>query len=256
VALIDAATLAEKLAPPRALTPVGGSLFAAPAFGAKTAWLAWWSGAADELAEITARARALGATRLVAGGPPGNYVESGIDALDDRRVVALLAAGFTHRGEHLDLRVRTDVTPLAAAGVHIARSDATRTAVIGAAFGEAWAWEAARASAHGGLFAAHADDGAWLGFGAHSGNLAHRGAFGPIGVLPAARGRGVGAALATAVFADLHTRGFAEATVPWVAAETAAFYAGVVTITSRTRRLVLALPLNRDFGGARRVDRS
>jgi GNAT superfamily N-acetyltransferase len=244
VGLIDAEALAEKLAGPRALTAVGGSLFAEPASGSTTAWLAWWSGDAGELAEVVARARSCGAARLVAGGPPGNYVESGVDADDAGRVAALGGAGFARTGEHLDLRVRTDVRAVGAAGVRVARCDDDHGALIGAAFGAAWAWEASRARGHGGLFVARDDGGAWIGFGAHSGNLAHRGTFGPIGVLPAARGRGVGAALATAVFADLHARGFDEATVPWVADETAAFYGALVTVTARTRRLVLARALS------------
>jgi len=243
VGLIDARTLAEKLRPPRALTAVGSSLFAAPAAGSKAAWLAWWSGAPDELAEVIARAHEAGAVRLCAGGPPGNYVESGVDALDAHRVSALAAAGFTTRGEHVDLRVRTALAERPSEGAIVARSADGLGAAIGEAFGAAWAWEAERALSHGGLFAARSDDGSWLGFAAHSGNLAHRGTFGPIGVLPSARGRGVGVALAAAVFADLDAHGFDEATVPWVAAGTVAFYASMVTITARTRRLVMSLEL-------------
>jgi GNAT superfamily N-acetyltransferase len=243
VGLIDAPTLAEKLRPPRALTAVGASLFAGPAAGSKAAWLAWWSGAPEELAEVIARAREAGAARLCAGGPPGNYVESGVDASDADRVAALAAMGFTTRGEHVDLRVRTAVAARPPTGAIVARSADDLGGVIGEAFGAAWAWEAERARSHEGLFAARSDDGSWLGFAAHSGNLAHRGTFGPIGVLPSARGRGVGVALATAVFADLRARGFDEATVPWVAVETVAFYGSMVTVTARTRRLAMTLEL-------------
>lgn len=242
--LIDAPTLAEKLRPPRALTALGGSLFAEPAEGSTTAWLAWWSGAPDELAEVIARARSAGATRLTAGGPPGNYVESGVDASDAHRVAALLAAGFTTRGEHLDLRVGTAVAPRQCPDATVARSEDDLGALIAPAFGSAWQWEAERALSHRGLFSAHSIEGDWLGFAAHSGNLAHRGTFGPIGVLPSARGRGVGVALATAVFADLHARCFDEATVPWVAAETVAFYESMVGLRGRTRRLAMTLALS------------
>lgn len=242
--LIDAPTLAEKLRPPRALTALGGTLFAEPAEGSTTAWLAWWSGAPDELAEAIARARSAGATRLTAGGPPGNYVESGVDASDAERVAALLAAGFTPRGEHLDLRVDTAVAPRPASEATVARSADDLAALIGPAFGSAWAWEAERARTHRGLFTARSMEGDWLGFAAHSGNLSHRGTFGPIGVLPSARGRGLGVALATAVFADLHARGFAEVTVPWVAAETVAFYESMAGIRGRTRRLSMTLALS------------
>lgn len=244
MALIDAVTLAEKLRPPRPLTAVGASLYAGPAPGSTTAWLAWWSGAADELAEVGARALAAGATRLVAGGPPGNYVESGVDAVDVERVAALTGHGFAARGEHVDLRVVTAVAPHAAPGVSIARCDDDLDETIRAAFGDGWAWESARAREHGGLFTARGDDGGVLGFAAHSGNLCHRGTFGPIGVLPAARGRGVGAGLARVVLSDLRARGFDEATVPWVAMETVGFYGSMVTITARTRRLTLARALS------------
>lgn len=242
--LIDAPTLAEKLRAPRALTALGASLFAEPAEGSTTAWLAWWSGAAGELAEAIERARSAGATRLSAGGPPGNYVESGVDASDADRVAALAAAGFTIRGEHLDLRVGTEVAPRPALEATVARTADDLGPLIAPAFGLAWAWEAERARSHRGLFMARSIEGDWLGFAAHSGNLCHRGTFGPIGVLPLARGRGVGAALATSVFADLHERGFDEATVPWVAAETVAFYESLVAIRGRTRRLAMTLTLS------------
>lgn len=243
IAGLDAATLAEKLRPPRALTVIEGSLLAAPAPGSTAAWLAWWSGAPASLEAVIARARALGATRLVVGGPPGNYVESGVAAGDVGRIAALVAAGFTERGEHVDLRVSTDVEPRRTEGVTVARCADDLAEAVGEAFGAAWAWEAERASAHGGLFAARASDGALLGFAAHSGNLAHRGTFGPIGVLGAARGRGAGVALATAVLADLRARGFGEATVPWVSAGTVAFYESMATITARARRLTMTLEL-------------
>jgi GNAT superfamily N-acetyltransferase len=251
VALIDAETLAEKLRPPRALTAVGSSLYAAPAPGSVTAWLSWWSGAPGELAEVVARARVDGAARLAVGGPPGNYVESGVDASDRRRVAALRAAGFVRTGEHRDLRVRTQVIARVT-GEPVARGGAELVERIRSAFGAAWAWEAERAVEGRGLFVALADDGAWQGFAAHSGNLAHRGTFGPIGVLPTARGRGVGGALATAVLNDLRARGFEEATVPWVSTETVAFYRGLAELTGETRRLTMALGLERRGEGAGR----
>ena len=244
IAGLDAATLAEKLRPPRALTVVEGALLAEPAAGSTTAWLAWWSGAPASLAAVIARARAVGAARLTVGGPPGNYVESGVDAEDTVRVAALLAAGYTPREAHLDLRVRTRVAPSAADAPIVRRCGDDLGDAVGAAFGAGWAWEAARARSHGGVFVARADDGALQGFAAHSGNLAHRGTFGPVGVLPAARGRGLGAALTRAVFVDLRARGFDEAVVPWVATGTVGFYGSLVTILGRTSRLVLSLDLS------------
>lgn len=239
--MIDAETLAEKLRPPRALTLVDGALMAGPAEGSRTAWLAWWDGGSASLEVVIERARALGATRLTAGGPPGNYIDSGVDARDVGRFEA---AGFTARGTHLDLRVETAVAPRSVAGVEVVRGSPEVIEAVGERFGQPWAWEATRALSHGGLFAARSSDGAWLGFAAHSGNLAHRGTFGPIGVFSEARGSGLGAALATAVLADMHARGFREATVPWVATETAAFYGRLTVVVSRRERVAMA----RDLG--------
>ncbi len=240
---LDAATLAEKLRPPRALTVVEGALLAEPAAGSTTAWLAWWSGAPASLAAVIARARAAGASRLTFGGPPGNYVESGVNADDTERVAALITAGFTPGEAHLDLRVSTRVASVGTSGVIVRRCGEDLSDAVDAAFGAGWAWEVARARAHGGVYVARENDGKLLGFAAHSGNLAHRGTFGPVGVLPGARGRGVGAALSRAVFVDLRTRGFDEALVPWVATGTVGFYESLVTILGRTRRLALTLNL-------------
>ncbi len=240
--MIDAETLAEKLRPPRALTLLGGSLMAGPAEGSRTAWLAWWDGDPRSLDAVIARARALGATRLTAGGPPGNYVESGVDASDAGRFTA---AGFVARGGHVDLRVETTVAARAGAEVEVVRAADELIGLIGERFGAAWAWEATRARSHDGLFAARSREGAWLGFAAHSGNLAHRGTFGPIGVFAEARGTGLGAALTTTVLADLRARGHREATVPWVARETEGFYARLATIIDRRERLVMTRELTR-----------
>ncbi len=240
--MIDAETLAEKLRPPRALTLVGGSLMAGPADGSRTAWLAWWDGDAGSLDAVMERSRELGATRLTVGGPPGNYIDSGVDDDDAERFAAV---GFATRGGHVDLRVETAVAVRAVEGVETVRGAGEVIALIEARFGAAWAWEATRALSHDGLFAARSTEGAWLGFAAHSGNLAHRGTFGPIGVFAEARGTGLGAALATTVLADLRVRGHREATVPWVARETERFYARLATIVGRRERRVMMRELTR-----------
>ena len=93
-------------------------------------------------------------------------------------------------------------------------------------------------------------DGGIVGVAAHSGNLAHLGTFGPVGVVDAARGSGLGRALSSHVFADLHHRGFATATVPWVENATVAFYASFVPVLGRTERI--ALRRVRQSGSSRR----
>ena len=238
--MIDPATLAEKLRPPRPLERVGNALMAPPLGASTTAWLAWWDGTSASLDTCIAWAATCGATRLTFGGPPGNYVLSGCDASDNARLEVLDAHGFAPTARHFDLVVRN---PEASLDARVARCDeelATRTiAWARTHFAEAWGFEAERAATHRGLFASFDESGAPLGFAAHSGNLAHLGTFGPIGVAPAARGSGLGRALALAVLDDLRRRGFTRCTVPWVDADTVAFYRSFVQIEAQTERVML-----------------
>lgn len=247
------AELAEKLAPPRPLVTLGDGLYGPPRPGSQRAWAAWvWvaperrrrgHGTATVKAMIDA-ATADGARSLTLGGPPGNYVESGLDADDAALRRWASKMGFVEDGAHVDLIVTTRrarreerVSRCAPAEVEAVRGWIART------FSEAWAMEAERAASHEGLFIARTS-GEPVGFAAHSGNLAARGTFGPIGVSSASRGGGLGRALAETVLDDLRARGFDRVVVPWVAPDTARFYATFCEVTERRPRVTMRLMLN------------
>ena len=236
--------LAEKLAPPRALTRLDGALYGPPLTGSRRAWLAWLEAPyhARALDAVIARARDDGATSLTYGGPPGNYLVSGLDARDTDALVWLTEHGFREHGRHFDLVCepgeKTD------ARERVERATSAPFEWIAANFATSWAMEAARAWSHDGLFLARTQDGSLAGFAAHSGNRAAEGTFGPIGVLGSARGTGVGSLLARAVFDDLADRGFRSVTVPWVEARTVAFYEKLVRVRERIERIELGLDLN------------
>ncbi len=240
------ALLTEKLAPPRALSRVEGALYGAPLAGSRRAWLAWLDAPCDARAldAVTARARGDGATSLTYGGPPGNYLVSGLDARDADSLTWLTERGFREHGRHFDLVCEVRVE--SSARESLERAADAPFEWIASNFATAWAMEATRAASHGGLFLARAEDGSPVGFGAHSGNRAMDGTFGPIGVLESARGTGLGRMLARAVFDDLAERGFRSVTVPWVEARTVAFYERLVRVRERVERVELRLDLGRD----------
>ena len=88
----------------------------------------------------------------------------------------------------------------------------------------------------------------WLGaiVGLVLGISAAAGSFGPIGTLPAHRGRGLGAILLRRCLRDLHHGGHRRAIVPWIAPGSERFYARVATVASRRVYAVL------EIQGARR----
>ncbi len=228
--------LREKLSPPRPLSLVAGALYAAPLASSSTAWLAWLpDGASAALDAVIERARADGARRLAAGGPPGNYLATGVDPADGGLIELLCSKGFHEAGRHLDLAVSTAGHSM---GGCVERADDEALAWVASTFAEAWAMEARRALAHAGLFVVRDREGL-AGFACHSGNRAWEATFGPVGVAPRARGSGLGRALASAALADLAARGFEVATVPWVDVATARFYESFCAVRSREERVEL-----------------
>lgn len=245
------AVLAEKLRGPRALVQVGDSLYGPPRQGSAVAWAAWvyvhpaqrrrGLGAA-QLDALEARARADGATSLRLGGPPGNYCVPGLCDQVPGLAAALARRGYTPLSQSVDLVV--DVGGCAPGERPALRDgDAHDLGWIASHFSPGWADECARALASGGVRVATDTAGAPLGFAAWGGNLTSLGRFGPVGVLPAARGRGLGATLSRVAFAALAAQGFARVTVPWVNAETVAFYAGLVPIVGRATHTLYARAL-------------
>lgn len=232
--------LREKLSPPRALEHLDGALYAPPLAGSTVAWLAWLSDDLAAVDTVIARARGDGARALQVGGPPGNYLVSGVDAGAKSICNALESKGFRAIGEHVDLVVAT-----AGHGGFddVARVDDDEVLPwITETFARAWGFEAWRARARGGLFVTRRE-GALAGFACHSGNRAWEATFGPIGVAARARGGGVGRRLASTVLGDLAARGFDAATVPWVDGATVRFYETFCTVRARVARVAYRLTL-------------
>jgi GNAT superfamily N-acetyltransferase len=232
--------LAEKLAPPRPLVRVAGALYAPPLPGKGSAWLAWPGSLTKRMLDrVEARARRDGAKTLTVGGPPGNYVTTGIDPQLDPEACAFFEAhGYERVSTHLDLVVRTRKHTIDAAAERCTSGDAVLP-WIAEHFAAAWAMEAERALGGGGLFVLRGAGGGLVGFAAHSGNRAWEGRFGPVGVVPEARGAGAGRRLSATVLADLAARGHAKAVVPWVDAATAKFYRRFCEVVRKTEIVTL-----------------
>jgi ribosomal protein S18 acetylase RimI-like enzyme len=238
---IPAARWAEKLRAPAALCAAEGYLYRPPPRLGATATLAWIFDPVPDAAlrRALAHAAADGAGSLTAGGPPGNYLVSGVD---EAQLPWFAARGFAVSARHCDLVVdareaRRDprVTP-AAGGDALGWIDQT--------FGPHWRAEATRGAARAGLRVTRDAEGL-TGFVVIGGNNADAGTFGPIGVAPRARGRGLGEALAQTALHALAAEGFAEVTVPWVDADTVRFYervARVRRVASRARMVARLTP--------------
>ncbi|MBI5512811.1 MAG: GNAT family N-acetyltransferase [Deltaproteobacteria bacterium] len=255
--------LHERLSPPRALERVGAALYAPPV---RPAGRAWWAGATPgaDLREaalaVLRRARSDGASALSVGGPPGNYRVSGLSPEDHALREILKDLGFQVQSTHCDLLAATSPPgPLSLSG-----EGEQETEIIGispplltgrggqgvrslewvaAHFGQPWRWEAERAFGHRGLFLAGPSSEP-RGFVCHSGMNPSQGTFGPLGVLPAYRGTGLGARLARYCLADLARQGFDRVTVPWVARDTVGFYRKVCTVEQVLDREAWSLELD------------
>jgi GNAT superfamily N-acetyltransferase len=238
---IPAARWREKLSPPRPLRALDGALYGPPRRPGAPAFLAWIFGHDRDLALESAlrEARADAAAALYAGGPPGNYLVSGVDAVESAWFVA---RGFTRAAEHRDLLVDASA---ARADARVSRADDgdATCAWVAARFGLHWSEEARRAHAGGGLFVV-GDAAGPQGFVAAGGNNADAGTFGPVGVIPEARGRGLGEALTRTALHALASQGFASVTVPWVAPERVAFYARLAPVLCEVPRFSLVRRLD------------
>jgi GNAT superfamily N-acetyltransferase len=175
------------------------------------------------LAEVAARARAGGETRLRVGDQPGNYLTPGVDAGDAATLGWLERRGFRRVGENENLRVplASLPEPAAPAGYELRRARPDEGGRIGAwieaAFGRAWAFETARAL-EGQPAGVHLAlrGGEPAAFACHDGNNRGLGWFGPAGTLPEHRGRGLGEALLLSCLRDVREAGHREGVIAWI----------------------------------------
>lgn len=175
---------------------------------------------------------ATGATRVHACDQPGNYLAPGIDIRNSAAIAWLERRGYERRGDNVNLLVdvrdnprvsaaRADLLASRLSGYQIRRAlpgDAPALDhVLRAEFSAAWAFEVGRALACAppAVHIALAG-GAIVAFAAHDGNNRGLGWFGPAGILPAHRGRGLGQALLCACLVDVARMGVATCEVAWI----------------------------------------
>jgi mycothiol synthase len=162
-----------------------------------------------------------GAEAIVAGGLGPFYLWPGIDVRATRALCLAEALGYRPTGAALNMSCPTTYRAPAPDGVAVRRvledADVAATlALCDAAFGDrpSWRLEVARGIEHGACHVAADDHGAVVGFACHSVNRAAW--VGPIGTDPAVRGRGVGAALLSALCVDLAVAGYRDAEISWI----------------------------------------
>lgn len=210
------------------------------------------------LAEQTADPRT-GPPRLRIGDHPGNYLAPGVDERYGAAHSFFRARGLHEVGRNLNLRAPVHDNPLCSeeriasqeaavqrAGYTLRRAHAADVpallALVESQFAAVWAYEIQRALGPGlgGAAAAHTPElpegptvhlavdagdqasGAPVAFAAHDGNNRGLGWFGPMGTLPAHRGRGLGEVLVLRCLADVQTRP-EGGVIAWVGPES--FYA-------------------------------
>jgi GNAT superfamily N-acetyltransferase len=146
----------------------------------------------------------------VIAAEPGNYFTPGIVDSDRATLAFLQKRGYreTARTQNLIVDDLPESTP---AGVYRANDRELALDFVERQFGPIWRFEASRGMT---IFYA-ADAGEIVGFSTHEANNRGLGFFGPTGVAPSMRGRGIGRALLLASLADLRRAGYRRAVIPW-----------------------------------------
>lgn len=171
-------------------------------------------------------AETLGASRIAAEA--GNYFTPGVVESDTAARAFLTAMGYGETGWTWNLEVALDsaLDSMEADGATRRAGHADRERIllfIEGQFGRIWRFEAEKAFAREvpPLFYTEESD-QITGFAAHDVNNRGLGFFGPTGVLPSLRGRGLGKSLLLASLADLRGMGYGKAIIPWT--DALAFY--------------------------------
>ncbi len=166
----------------------------------------------------------LGAREVVLGGNAPYYVWPGVDVRYTPAVCAATALGYQQDPRPAwnmtaDLGAPVEV-PAPAPGVTVRRASVADAgglaAFVGTAFEPAWAGEILHSVGRerAGCHVAYDSDGSILGFAAYGSSRPSW--FGPMGTVPAARGRGIGNLLLRACLADQRAEGHRQAQIGWV----------------------------------------
>lgn len=171
---------------------------------------------------LLADAEGQGASRIAAEA--GNYFTPGVLESDGTSRAFLTALGYAAGAETWNLAVSLSGIEAEEGAKRTTHEDAPRVlAFIERHFGRIWRFEAEKAFARDVPPLFHTEDGGEVtGFAAHDVNNAGLGFFGPTGVAPSVRGRGLGRTLLLASLGDLRRLGYARAIIPWT--DALAFY--------------------------------
>lgn len=185
--------------------------------------------AASLLEELEPRLRRQGARRARLMATPPYYLRPGVDMRETGLIAALLDMGWRHSQTHfnmtvrlaaVDLRANSTLNGLESAGYRLRRADPDDThrtrEFMDAHWGAEWRDEVMLAFDEDPITLFLAEQGDTLvGFAAYEVNQC-LGSFGPTGVLPEHRGKGLGRRLLRACLADLRHRGRAVCEIGWV----------------------------------------
>jgi mycothiol synthase len=170
-----------------------------------------------------------GAHSIEVFGIPGNYLVPGVEPRLLDLVVSLESAGFRRFADTVNLRVWPSSRGYGDTSMldHAESPAAFRFATIDDAeplarflaekFSDDWRHEVAHAfSTPGAGVCLALDNGRIVGFAGHSIQNRELGFFGPMGVDPEYRGRGIGLGLLVSCLEALRAAGHASAIIPWV----------------------------------------
>lgn len=154
----------------------------------------------------------------------GNYFTPGVPQSMPAAVAFAEKSGFRSLTETVNLRApltsnpRLEEAPAAVEGVSVERASNPEAllAFVESTFGSIWRFEVSRAleATPPTVFVAMRGN-EIAGFSAHEANNRGLGTFGPTGVHPSARGRGIGRRLLLESLRDLRELGYESAIIPW-----------------------------------------
>jgi GNAT superfamily N-acetyltransferase len=156
----------------------------------------------------------------VAFAEPGNYLTPGVLSPDSATRAFFEARGFRESGTTSNMET-AQLPSAPPSGVRRASPQERERVLdfIERTFGRVWRFEASNAGEH--LFFLESEEGI-AGFAAIEANNRGLGFFGPAGVAPSLRGRGLGRLLLLAALAGLRELGHERAVIPWT--DAIAFY--------------------------------
>jgi mycothiol synthase len=169
---------------------------------------------------LLADSESLGA--LVVAAEPGNYFTPGVVKSDEVSLHFFRSRGYieTRWTHNLDVSLESFSAPVPKATESVRRpTHASADRVLGFVdreFGKIWRFEVEKAFQREVVPAFIAEEeGEITGFAAHDVNNRGLGFFGPAGVSPSRRGRGLGRALLVECLRDLRKMGYNRAVIPW-----------------------------------------